>query len=270
MKTLFLVLAMVFSLVRLDAATLKLDGDLNYNVTEPRLSFQLKGKLQNFGTATGTLKLVLYASPNPFPSPGFIVGEQTIGALGSGFQFTSFIVKAPAKLPTASGTYYFTVTVAEYTSTGWRNVLAEEKGTKRIVAGDIVGQKKFTLSTAPVLPPIGKIKSGMQFKLTLKATGDLNAFPSEFQDKITLDIKPGKKLESKLRSVVTKGEYEFKVKRGKYNSKTKVDFASLSADYGSSTVTYSFYFQGSDTGTYKSVETRSSGTETTWGTFKQF
>lgn len=270
MKTLFLALAMLLSLVRLDAATLKLDGDLTYNITEPRLSFQLKGKLQNLGSSSGTLKLVLYASPKPFPSAGYIVGESTLSALGSGYQFTSFTVKTPAKLPSASGTYYFTVTVAEYTNVGWRNIFAEEQGTRRIVSGDIFGQKKFKLSTAPVLPPIGKVKSGMLFKLTSKAAGDeLNAFPTAFQDKISLDIKPGKKLESKLRSTVSKGTYSFSVKTVKYNKK-RVDAAVLTANYGSYTVKTWFYFQGVSSGTYKSVETRSSGKETTWGTFKQF
>lgn len=269
MKTLFLALAMILSLVRLDAATLKLDGDLTYNVTEPRLSFQLKGKLQNLGASSGTLKLVLYASPKPFPSAGYLVGEYTLGALGSGYQFTSFTVKTPAKLPATTGNYYFTVTVAEYTSVGWRNIFAEEQGTKRIVSGDIFGQKKYTLSTKTVLPPIGKLVSGTRFKLVSKGTGDLNAFPTGFQDKITLDIKAGKKLESTLRSVVSKGSYTFKVKTGKYNKK-KVDFASLSADYGSYKVDYSFYFHSDNAGTYKSVETRSSGKETTWGAFKLF
>ncbi|RYD23956.1 MAG: hypothetical protein EOP88_02085 [Verrucomicrobiaceae bacterium] len=270
MKTLFLALAMVCSLVRLDAATLNLDGDLNYNITEPRCSFQLSGKLQNLGAPTGTLKLVLYASLKPFPSPGYIVGEHTLAALGSGYQFSSFTVKTPAKLPTASGTYYFTVTVAEYTSVGWRNVLAEEKGSRRIVAGDLVGQKKYKLSTEPVLPPIGKMKSGMFFKLAAKAAGDeLNAFPSGFQDKITVDIKPGKKIESTLRKVVSKGDYTFAVKTAKYN-KERVDTATLSADYGSYTAKYWFFYQTVSSGTYKCIETRSSGKETTWGTFKQF
>lgn len=267
MKTLFLALAMVLSLVRLDAATLNLDGDLAYNITEPRLSLKLKGTIQNTGPSTGTLKLVLYATKNPFPSAGYVVGEHTIGSLPSGYQFTSFTVKTSAKLPVATGNYYFTVTIAEYTASGWKNVLAEDAGSQRIVSGDIFGQKKWTLPTDPVLPPLGKLKAGMLLKLRLKATGDMNLFPNGYQDKIAIDIKSKKKLESTLRSVTDEGEYTLKVKDGKYNKK-KVTYNSLSIDYGSSTVTLSLYFQDTSSGTYKSVESSSSGKETTWGTFE--
>ncbi|RYD49194.1 MAG: hypothetical protein EOP83_25455, partial [Verrucomicrobiaceae bacterium] len=128
MKTLFLALAMAFCLVRAEAASFSLDGDLTYNVTEPRASFQLKGKLRNVGTNSGTLKLVLWATPKRFPYPGYVVGQVTVGALPSGYQFTSFTVHTPAKLPATTGNYYFTVVIAEYTASGWRNVFAEDNG----------------------------------------------------------------------------------------------------------------------------------------------
>lgn len=266
MKTLFLALAMAFCLVRADAATLNLDGDLTYNITEPRCSFKLQGKIQNFGASTGTLKLVLYATPNPFPSAGYVVGEYTIGSLASGYQISSFTVKAPSKLPVATGNYYFTVTIAEYTSTGWRNVLAVEKGRQRVVAGDIFGQKKWKLPTASVLPPFGKIKAGMLFKLRLKATGDMNLFPSAFQDQIAIDVRSKTKVKTTLRTSVQEGSYTFKVKNGWYNKK-KVTYNEFFIDYGSSNVRLSLYFQNTYSGTYKSVESSSSGKETTWGTF---
>lgn len=266
MKTLFLALAMILSLARLDAATLSLDGDLTYNITEPRASFQLKGKLKNLGPDTGTLKLALWATPKRFPSPGYIVGDYTIGALGSGYQFTSFTVKTPAKLPVASGNYYFTVVVAEYTANGWRNVFAEDNGIRRISGGNVYGQKKWKIPSAPALPALAKLQVGMLIKLSAKATGDMNYFPTAFQDKFSIDIRKNKQLETTLRSSTRKGEYTFKVKDGKFN-KEKVSYSSMYIDYGSSTVALALYFQGPYSGTYKSVESSSSGKETTCGAF---
>jgi hypothetical protein len=268
MKTLFLALTAALCLLPAHAATLNLDGDLNYDVTQPRCSFQLKGKLQNVGAATGTLKLVLWATPRAFPSPGYVVGEYTLGALSSGYQFSSFTVRCPSDVPVLNGTQYFTVVIAEYTSLGWRNVLAEPAGTRVLRNGEFVGQKKWTIPSAPAVPPIGKIQSGMLFKLNLKATGEMNLFPNGFQDKIALDIKPGNKLESTLRSVKRKASYSQKVKNGRFN-KQKVTYSSLTVEYDSqNSTTYSFYYQDTFSGTYKSVETSPSGKETTWGTFK--
>jgi hypothetical protein len=267
MRALFVTLICLLGLARMHAAILELDGDLTWNVTEPRCSFRLDGAIRNAGPNTGTLKLVLWATPNPFPSPGYIVGEYTLGSLPSGYQITDFTVKTKSKLPVANGKYYFTVVVVEYTTGGWKNVLAEPGGNQRITGGDIYGQKKWTIPTKTVLPPIGKLSTGMLFTLKLKATGEMNFFPTTYQEKTSITIKSSSKLETKLHSKKKTGSYSLKVQSGKLNNKN-VTYSQLAIDYGSgSETTISLYFQGPYSGTYKSVETTSSGTETTWGGF---
>ncbi len=268
MKSLFFAFAAALFLFPAHAASLNLEGTLNYDVTQPRCTFQLKGKLQNVGAATGTLKLLLQASAQAFPSSGYLVGECSLGALGSGYQFSSFTVKCPSNVPLLDGTYFFTIVVAEYTSLGWRNVLAEPVDTRLLSSGKFVGQKKWTIPSATAIPPIRGVRSGMLFKLSLKATGEMNLFPNGVQDKTTLDIKPGNKLESTLRSVKREASYSHQVKNGRFN-KQKISYSSLTVDYDSqNSTTYSFYFQSTLSGTYKSVETSPTGKETVWGTFK--
>lgn len=268
MKTLLLAVAMVCSLVRLDAATLRLDGTLSYNITEPRCSFKLDGKLQNLGPSSGTLKMLLWATPNRFPSPGgHVVGEYTIGTLGNGYQFTSFTVKTPSKLPKITGTYHFTIVIVEYTTGGWRNVLAKSIDTRRLIGGDILGQSKWQIPTAAIAAPPASVKGGTSIKLQALATDEFNLFPTSFRDNTAVAIKSKKALTTTLRGAKRKAQYTYAVKSGKFNKK-KVSYGSLSLDYGKSKTTISLYFKNATSGTYKSVETSSSGKETIWGSFQ--
>lgn len=269
MKTLFRALAAAFCLANVSAATLELDGDLTWNITDPRCTFDLDGSIINRGTATGTLKLVLYATKNAFPSAGYVVGEQTLGALSSGFQFKDFRLKSTSKLPAISGTWNFTITIAEYTSTGWRNVMAVPTGTEDLVAGVIKGQKKWVIPTKAVVAPLAKLKKGDVANLTLRATGKLNQFPTGWRDNTNLSIKSKSSLGIKSLGTSRTSSYKYSVVKTTYNKK-KVNTGKLviSNTKPASTVTIYFYFQGAKTGAYKSEETVSGGTETTWGTFK--
>jgi len=268
MKTLLLALVMVLSLVRTQAATLQLDGDLTWNVTEPVCTFKLDGDIRNTGASSGTLKMILMATPNPFPSAGVIVGEYTLGSVPNGYKLTDFKAKTIAKLPTTTGTYYMTITIAEYTGAGWKNIFAKQSGTQRIVGGHITGQKKWTIPTAKAIPPIGKFAVGTRIVLASKATNDLNLFPSGYQEKTVATINAKNKVETVLNSRKKSGKYTVAAKSGTFN-KEKVTYTQVVIDYGSGNKsTLSLYFQGTYNGTYKNIETTSAGKITTWGTFK--
>ena len=272
MKLLLFITAMVVSMVRTQATVMTLDGALTWNVTEPRCSFQLKGNLKNStGLGSGALKLVLWATPNPFPSPGYIVAESTLGSIASGYQFSNFTLKAPSKVPSISGDYYFTIAIAENTGGIWRNVIAVPTGKKTLEVGNFVGQQKWSVPTTLVLPPVGLLTPGKFFKLKLKATGENNLFPVSLQDKTTITVDSKTKLTTTLRSSNRSAKYKYSTGVGKFGKK-KVDYSNLVIDYGSngtgaSKAIYSFYFHGIASGTYRCVETQPSGQETTWGTF---
>ncbi|GAA5131265.1 hypothetical protein JIN84_06530 [Luteolibacter yonseiensis] len=268
MKKLFLALMTALSLANIHAATLKLDGKLTSNITEPVCTFKLKGNIRNVGSSSGTLKMILMATPNPFPSPGVIVGEYTLGTLPNGYQITDFTVKTNAKLPTATGNYHLTITIAEYTGAGWKNIFAEKAGTQNMVNGDIAGQKKWPIPSTKAVPPIGKLPNGMRILLDSKATGDMNLIPTAFQEKSVSTVKSKNKLETVLNGRKKAGKFTIAAKDGTFN-KQRVTYSQIVIDYGSgSKSTLSLYFQGTYNGTYKNVEKTSVGSITTWGTFK--
>ena len=272
-KTLLLVAILLVSLVRTHATVMTVDGALTWNVTEPRCSFQLKGNLKNStGLSSGPLKLVLWATPNPFPSPGYIVAEYSLGSIAGGYQFSNFTVKAPSNLRSISGSYYFTIAIAEYDGTIWRNVASVPTGQRSLQVGNFVGQKKWLIPAAQVLPPAGLLTAGTVFQLSLKATGEYNLFPASLQDKTLITVSTKTQLKTALRSVERTAKYSYANRFGKFG-KRKADFGQLTINYsgkdkGPSKAVYSFYFQSLTGGTYQCVETNGASQETTWGTFE--
>ena len=273
MKTLLLLIMLSLSLVRLNAAVFSLDGDLSWQITEPRCTFKLDGHLKNNTPgSSGTIKLVLWATPGPFPSPGYIIGECTLGAIDGGSQFSDFTINTVSKVPIVSGTYHFTIAVAEYTIDGWRNRLAVATGTRVLMAGNFTDQKRWTLPKTPVTQPFGIIQSGDFITLKLKATGLLNLFPLASQTKTTLDVLSATKLVAKNPSGKRTPTYQYKMVSATYLKK-RVPAGRLTLEYPSSaskpksTVVITLFFQGASAGTYMSEETTSAGTETTWGRF---
>lgn len=273
MKTLFCVIALVLSMARLQAAFV-LDGDLTWEITEPRCTFELDGELQNTGPlGSGTLKLVLWATAVPYPAPGYIVAEYTLGTIGAGYQFRNFKVRTTSNVPILTGPYHFTIAVAEYTTSGWRNVLIVPTGTKHLTSGNFTAQKKWSLPTAKVTAPPAKLLKGDILRLTLKATDEMNLFPEDSQEVTTLEVRTATKLNAKTPPEKSQAAYTYTVKKNRFNGK-KVNSGRLFADFqkldndAESNFTYTFFFQGPDSGTYKSIESNASGEDATWGLFK--
>jgi hypothetical protein len=242
MKSLLCVIALVISLARIDAAFF-LDGDLTWEITEPRCTFELDGELLNTGPSdSGTLKLVLWATAVPYPAPG-----------------TNYKVRTTSDVPLISGDYHFTIAVAEYTTSGWRNVLLVPTGTKRLTSGDFTAQKKWSLPTAKVTAPPAKLLKGDVLRLTLKATDEMNLLPDDAQEVTTLTIKTNTKLDAKMPPDISKAVYTYTVKKNRFNGK-KVKSGRLFADFqkvddeAESNFTYTLFFQGPTSGTYKSIE----------------
>lgn len=273
MKTLFLMLMLALSLVRLNAAVFALDGVLTWEITEPRCTFKLNGSLtNNTPGSSGTIKLVLWATPGAFPSPGFIVGETTLGTISGGDQFSDFEVKTVSKVAAVSGPFHFTIALAEYTVDGWRNRLAVDTGIRELVAGKFKDQKKWTLPKTTVTQPFGLMKSGDFITLNLKASALLNLFPRASQLKTTLDAQSASKIVARNPFGKRTPTYLYKRTTATYLKK-KVPAGRLTLEYPASsrlpkaTVIITLFFQGGSAGTYSSEEKTEAGTEITWGSF---
>lgn len=262
--------------MRADAALFKLNGDLTWQITEPRLSFKMDGGLQNIspvGTSSGTVKLVLWATKTPYPSVGYIVGEFTLGQIGGGYQFSNFTVKSPSNVPTVTGDYYFTIAVLEYTTAGWVNRLLVDTGTSNLLAGNFSTQLKWTTPTAKVIAPPATLTTGKRLKLTLKGSEFLNLFPTDYQKVTTISVNTATKATVNYASTQSTAAYTYKIKDAKLNGKS-CQAGSLYLDYSNSSsyATITLYFQSATSGTYKSVEKtyralNAPMDETTWGTF---
>lgn len=279
MKTILCLVALMFCVARIDASILRLDGDLTWNVTVPQCKFKLKGGLQNLSsTSTGTIKLVLWATKAPYPSAGYNVGEYTFGQIPPSSQLSDFTVKTKSNLPEVNGTFYFTITVLEYTLAGWRNVLLVPTGTRALFNGNFVGQPKWLFPIAPVVAPPASIVTGDVIKLIERATGEFNKFPLGWQEKITLTAKSSNKIKFANNSRDATVRYDYSVQKTTYRNK-KVSYGKLVLTSGERDNpifknTISLFFQGPDYGTYKSIVTGNllGGTTftsaTTWGSFK--
>jgi|GEM_PF-6262342 len=278
MKTLIAALVTLFCLTRMDASILNLNGDLTWEVTEPRLTFKMDGGLQNVspaGTVSGTIKLVLWASEAPFPAaPRSIVGEYTLGQISGRSQLSNFTVSTPSSVPTATGDYYFTIAVLEYVNGIWLNRLIVDTGTKKLSAGNFVTQLQWPLPTTKVTASLPWLVTGQKVKLTLKGSEYLNRFPTESQKITDLLIDSPTKATVKHHPGKNAASFTYKVTTASYNGK-KVPAANLYLDYSNAPdyATVTLYFQGVTSGTYKSVakiypNNNPSYTETTWGLFK--
>lgn len=278
MKTLLCLVAMLFCVSRMDAAVLKLNGSLEWNVTEPQCLFKLKGNLQNLSSVgTGTLKLVLWASSFPNSPSGVIVGDYTLGVLGGGMQFNDFTVRTPSNVPFINGSFYFTIAVVEFTTAGWRNVMLVPTGTKALYNGNFVGQKKWAIPATPVVAPPTSIVPGNIIALTEKATNELNAFPLGWQEKTTLTVNPGSRILFENTNRQATVNYSYSVVssslKGKTVSAGKLVMTRITGSNITFKDTITLFFHGPNSGTYKSVVTGSLwsgtlGSSTTWGIFK--
>jgi hypothetical protein len=266
--------AVLFCLARLEAATLKLDGNLKWQITEPRLTFTMDGGIQNLDSSgiSGTIKLVLWATKTPYPASGYAVGQYTLGQINGGYQFSDFTVKTTSNIPVLDGTYYFTIVVTEYTTAGWRNRLLVSTGTQSLTMGNFTNQKTWTIPRTAVIAPPAGLTSNNTLVLSEKATGLRNRFPVSSQIKTTLDIGSGLKLQASNVYDKSPGSYTYQVGSKKLRGKN-VPAAVLSISYNDpggyipSTDKIILYFHTANSGIYKSATKLGATTETIWGTF---
>lgn len=276
MKTLLSVLAMLVCVAKVEAANLRLAGELTWNVTDPQCSFRLKGSLQNLGPDTGSLRLALWATQVPYPAAGTLVAEFPLGQLDSGFQFDSFTFKSKATLPEQNGEIYYTITVMEFTTAGWRNQLMVPTGTRTMFQGEFADQEKWPLPKKALVAPVDKLAVGDLLVLTEKAMGNLNQFPLGWRERIKLDVLKNNDIRFENRNKVRTVDYNYRVLKRKYLGK-QADVGYLEMTYsGPGNVKFTkkvtLFFQGPNRGTYMSVVKGSLFGEsnypwTAWGTF---
>lgn len=271
MKTLLRMMALALCMTCADAAVINISGTLTWKVTQPDCTFKLDGAIQNLsstGTSSGSLKMVLWATPTQFPSRGYAVAEFNMGPVGGGYQIDSFKEKVGVFIPKITGSYYFTIAILEYTTSGWLNRDFVTTGRKRLDNGEFVTGSKWVVPNNPVIDPPEKLKTKQRVVLTVKADEDLDLISSGTHAKTSVTIQKNGKAR-----VVTGSEeedYTYLYNIGKstiYGNKVHTGRLYLDPEdiTGSSTVT--LYFHSPTSGVYKNIEENPDGGSTTWGLF---
>ncbi|MES2995999.1 MAG: hypothetical protein V4733_04225 [Verrucomicrobiota bacterium] len=258
------------------AATLKLDGDLGWKIRPPDCRFTLNGTIQNVtggGTVSGTLKLVLWASQHPFPSSGVPVSEVVLGTLASGYQMADFSMTGKAMLPTFNGRPYFTIYVAEFTGSGWATRAFSPSAKVTLKNGFLLDEGIWEPSfSRPVVTPS---KLGIKDELALRVRAlDTNKQIVPSMCTVTRQImRVSMKLEETSvygKRTATRSHGVVRTKfRGKKVSALKltVKYDEAAAEEISKTETLLFY-QRARGGFYKCTALDTTGGRVvTWGTF---
>lgn len=104
------------------ADDIELDGTFGYSINSTKLTFDL-GKIANNrnGGTSGSLRVELWATSSPYTGGtinGYILGTKDLGILKGGYYFRAKSTSVTYKSP-PSGTYYVTLTLEEYSSSGF-------------------------------------------------------------------------------------------------------------------------------------------------------
>jgi hypothetical protein len=271
MKTLLCALISVLCLTGMDASTIRITGTLTWKVKKPDCTFKLDGAIQNLsssGTTSGSLKMVLWATPAAFPSKGYAVAEHNMGQLAGGYQFDNFKEVVPEFIPKITGNYYFSIAILEYTTSGWLNRAYITTGRNRLDNGEFVTGSKWVPPTGEIIDPPAKLPNGQKLTLTVKSDGDLNQIKSGTRAKTNVLFK------TKTKAIVTISGDEWDYLRtynvGKsnlYNQKVPVGKLYLDPEESTGSSTVTLFFQTPTSGIYKNIEENPEGGGTTWGLF---
>lgn len=274
-KALFAFVTLLMA-VQLHAANIKFSGNSTWKLQNGECLFTVTGSIQNLSTdglMSGTLKLVLWATPQAFPATGPLISEYNLYPLGSLQQINSFTAKAPANLPALSGSYHFTVAVMEYTGNGWATRDYRGSGAKLMENGNFVTGDKWTLPNQPVIAPPAKIIDRKRLNLTLKATQEFDAIALDSQTQTNIRTTPQNKAIVTISGKTEVAARGYSVRPGSYND-NRVRSGRLILNYAKAAGlsipwnnTLTLYFHTKTSGTYKSVEVNPDGGSTTWGVF---
>jgi len=272
MKTLLRAALAALFLPLLHAAPIQISGTLSWKVRQPDCTFKLDGHIINYGqsgSTSGTLKLILWVTPARFPSKGYPVAEYRMGQLDGGYQINSFTEKVPVYMPRITGNYYFSVSVLEYTYSGWLNRDYVAGDRKQLDNGEFVTGIKWPPPFAPVIAPPASLLVDDVLVLTPRADAELDGIVSGTRAKTEITIR------KKDKAAIVYGSDDWNSVRNYFVGRTtfreqKVPVGKLYLDptsrSGSSTIT--LFFQTPTSGTYRTVEENPDGGGTWWGTFK--
>ena len=255
------------------------DSTPGWSISNNKCTFQVSGRIVNqspSGSLSGTLRLCLWVTANPFPSRGYRVATYTLGQLKGGYQYSNINPVTSVSIPKITGSYYFTVALEQYDGSGYVTSDSAPSSVKALKDGVFVTQKKWKAPSGSVIDPLTKLKVGENLNITLQGSASGGAIiyvPDGTQVKLRVEI------EENGRTTVYGGSkpqgapalYTYSTGKDSYAGKQS-SVGTLSLDYGYfynvvSRSDLSLFFQKPDKGFYKSKENEQGQTGTSWGVF---
>ncbi len=242
-------------------------------------SLSAETKIVNQGTAeslTGSLRLSLVMTANPFPDVGTLVSAADLGQLQGGYEFSDSSTSAPVQIPAETGYRYFTLVVEEFNSSGW---VTYSSGRSKLVymrQGVFGTPPVWRPQTGRVIPPPVSTPKGMRLVFSQKALevgGKAYVVPKIDQYSISA------RLNIRGRTVVYQGaspkgtgaDWSYKNGNARWQGKG-CRVGVLVIDYGvtqgkSVKSTYWLFFQKNGRGFYKATYAIGKDSVTSWGSF---
>lgn len=166
-------LVLVFSGWQSASAFLRIEGTPIWSITKPDATLEVVGAIQNVASAnsaTGQVKLALWATAGPFPSSGTILAEAQVGRLIGGSKVLDFSERVPVDMQELSGNLQLTMVLMEYVGERWLNRVAIPAGSVNLERGDFLEGGDWRVRTRGY-KRARKLKVGQRLRLRTKANG---------------------------------------------------------------------------------------------------
>jgi hypothetical protein len=107
---------------RVDAANIELSGSCSWSISGNSIDIEA-GRVENLSSSgtSGTLRLRIWATASPYSGGtinGYVLGTRSLGTLQAGYYYSNISGSVTYSAP-PPGTYYTTLTVEEYTGSGY-------------------------------------------------------------------------------------------------------------------------------------------------------
>ncbi len=225
---------------------------------------------------SGSMRLSLVMTPNPFPDPGTVVSTADIGQLQGGYEFSDFSISAPVAIPPATGYRYFTLVIEEFTGSGWFTHFGGHSYVLYLIQGVVSSPPLWKPPTGRVIPlPVAK-PAGMKVVFSQKAFefgGKAKIVPKIDQYSISAQLnRSGRTVAYYGANPKGSGaDWSYKGAKAKWHGKD-CRVGRLVIDYGvvegtKGRTTYWLFFQKNGRGFYKATNVTGKDSVTSWGTF---
>jgi hypothetical protein len=266
MKTLIRRAALAILCIGCAHASLRIEGTALWEITKPDCTIEVVGAVRNYaaaGSISGTVKLALWVTSGPFPSPGVIVAETTLGQLRGGAQISDFKHKVAVDVSGLTGDYHFSLVLMEFTRSGWFNRFVVPGGVRTLQNGDFLDDAQWRPKGNKFLAPPTAMQPGQRLRLQTRSNGTFTRITPGTEADLFVTFDEANKASLKRGS--TSGTADFSYKRGRDSLRGKRHRTGRVSIFSNGTrqAEVALFFRTNTKGIYRMA----GGGRVTWGNF---